>query len=122
MNTLLAAGRSQSVGEISQAWSSLNWFTLSNAGAVFNNIISVSIAIITVVAGIWFISILITGAVGLIGSGGDKAAVEEARRKITTGFIGLVVVVAGIFIVDLIGKIFGIDIRNPGEVLMGLRP
>ena len=67
------------------------------------------IGVMTVVAIIWFLFTLITGAISIIGSGGDKQALESARKKITTGVIGLVVVIASIFILDLIGTIFGID-------------
>lgn len=71
--------------------------------------ISMVIGVMTVVAIIWFLFTLITGAISIIGSGGDKQALESARKKITTGVIGLVVVIASVFILDLIGTIFGID-------------
>lgn len=71
--------------------------------------ISMVIGVMTVVAIIWFLFTLITGAISIIGSGGDKQALESAKKKITTGVIGLVVVIASIFILDLIGTIFGID-------------
>ncbi|EKE12942.1 MAG: hypothetical protein ACD_13C00113G0003 [uncultured bacterium] len=71
--------------------------------------ISMVIGVMTVVAIIWFLFTLITGAISIIGSGGDKQALESARKKITTGVVGLVVVIASIFILDLIGTIFGID-------------
>ena len=51
---------------------------------------------------------IITGSIGIISSGGDKAALESARKRITTGVIGFVVVVAAIFIVQLIGRLIGI--------------
>ncbi len=63
----------------------------------------------TIIAIIWFIFVLITGAISMIGAGGDKAQVENARKRITTGLIGLVVVVIAIFLVDLIGNLLGIE-------------
>lgn len=89
---------------------------------LLNSIISIAIAILTVVAGIWFLFLLITGAIGIMNAGGDKGAVADAQKKITMGFVGLVIVVAGIFIADLIGTIFGIDILNPGGILENLTP
>ena len=88
------------------------------AADLFNNIISSVIGLITIIAGIWFVFLLITGAIGIMSAGGDKAALEEARKRITSGLIGLIVVVAGIFLVDLIGGFLGLDILQPGETII----
>lgn len=90
------------------------------ASTLFNNIISSAIGLITIIAGIWFIFLLITGAIGIMSAGGDKTALEGARRRITTGLIGLIVVVAGIFLVDLIGGLLGLDILQPGQQIINL--
>jgi len=86
----------------------------------FSGIISSVIGIITVIAVIWFIFLLITGAVGIMSSGGDKAKVQAARSKITWGLVGLMVVVAGIFIIQLVGGLIGLDILNIGETIKSL--
>jgi len=84
-----------------------------NALGTFARFISSTIGLLTIIAVIWFVFVLITGAIGMIGAGGDKAALESSRKRITSGLIGMVVVVAGIFIVDLVGRILGIpDILN----------
>lgn len=83
-----------------------------NGISTLSSVISMAIGVMTVVAIIWFVFVFITGAIGMIGAGGDKQAMETARKKITTGIIGLVVVIAAIFIFDLIGTIFGIDLLN----------
>jgi hypothetical protein len=70
--------------------------------------ISGVIAVMTVVGIIWFLVVFITGAIGIISSGGDKQALETARKKITTAIIGLVVVVLAIVIINIIGKLLGI--------------
>ncbi len=77
---------------------------------ILNNTISTTIAILTIVAFIWFTIQFFLGAVGIITAGGDKAKVEGARNKITTGLIGIVVVIAATFIIQLVGTILGIDI------------
>ena len=79
-----------------------------SAPEVFTNFISSAIGLMTIIAIIWFVLLMIIGAIGIISSGGDKTALESARKRITTGVIGFVVVVAAIFIVQLIGKIIGI--------------
>jgi hypothetical protein len=52
----------------------------------------------------------------MISSGGDKNALESARKRISSALIGLAVVVASIFVIELVGKLLGIDlILNPAE-------
>ena len=79
-----------------------------DAVTVFTKFISSAIGLMTIIAIIWFAFVLIMGAIGIIGSGGDKASLETARKKITTGIVGLVVVIAAIFIIDLIGRLIGL--------------
>lgn len=79
----------------------------------FTQFISSVIGVMTIIAIIWFIFVLLSGAYSIITAGGDKAALESGRKRITSGLVGLVVVIAGIFIVDLIGTLIGIpDILN----------
>ena len=90
---------------------------------IFNFFISSTIGLLTIIAAIWFLFVLITGAISIISSGGDKAKVAEARGRITTGLIGLIVVIAGIFILELIGTLIGFDlILNPGEFIQRIPP
>jgi len=77
------------------------------AGSIFANIISSTIGLLTIIAAIWFIILLITGAYGFMTAGGDKGKVEEAKRRITTALIGFVIVIIGIFIVNLVGYLIG---------------
>jgi len=78
----------------------------------FSSVISMTIGVMTMIAFIWFTFVLITGAIGIISSGGDKQALENARKRITSGVIGLIIVIAAVFILDLIGTIFGIPYLN----------
>lgn len=75
---------------------------------IFSKFISSLIGLMTIVAILWFIFVFFTGVIGIIGAGGDKASLESARKRITSGIIGLVVVIAAIFIIDLIGGLIGI--------------
>lgn len=88
--------------------------TGANAPIQFQGAISKIIGVMTVVAFIWFTFQVIIGAIRIVASGGDKGAVESARKQITTGIIGVVIVVAAIFIVSLLGTILGLNnILNP---------
>lgn len=90
-------------------------FGIGESGNTLNSVISLIIAVMTVIAFIWFVIQFFIGALGIISSGGDKSKLEAARAKITTGIIGLVVVISAIFIISLIGSILGLDILNPGN-------
>ncbi len=74
----------------------------------FAKFISSAIGLMTIIAIIWFVFNFIIGAIGIISAGGDKAQLESSRKKIVSSIIGLVVVVAAIFIIRLIGFLLGI--------------
>jgi len=89
-----------------------------NALSLFNKFLSSTIGLLTIIAFIWFTFKLILGAISIMGAGSDKTALENARKDITTSIVGLIVVIAAVFIIDLIGKILGIDnILNPAAML-----
>ena len=89
----------------------------SGAINVFSNFISSAVGLMTIIAAIWFTFSFITGAIGIIGAGGDKAALENSRKKIVSAIIGLVVVIAAIFIIKLIGFLIGIpNILDLGQL------
>jgi len=81
--------------------------------SVFSKFISSAIGLMTIIAIIWFIFTFFIGAIGIITAGGDKQALESARKKIVNGVIGFVVTIAAIFVIRLIGALLGIpDILN----------
>jgi hypothetical protein len=84
---------------------------------MFAKVLSSVIGLLTIIASLWFIFLFMSGAVSWLTAGGDKARVQEAQKKITNGIIGLVVVIAAIFIIDLIGTIIGLDILNPVQFI-----
>lgn len=75
------------------------------------------VTVMTVVAAIAFVLYFVLAAFKWITSGGDKNTVAEAKSQMTQSVIGLIAVVAAIFIVGLIGKVLGIDILNPGKLI-----
>lgn len=89
-----------------------------SAGSIFSYFLSRAIGVITIIAFIWFLFTLFTGAVSIIGSGGDKQALENSKKKIFTGLIGVVVVIAGVFIARMIGAFLGIEnFMNPALLI-----
>lgn len=90
----------------------------AEAPSVFNQFISAVIGVLTIVAGLWFIFVFISGAISMISSGGDKGALESARKKIFGALVGLAVVIASVFLIDLVGKILGVNlILNPADFI-----
>ena len=85
----------------------------SGAVGIFSNFISGIIGILTIIAVIWAIFRIITGAISIISSGGDKQALETARKSITMGIVGLVVVIIALLLIELVGYFLGLnDILN----------
>lgn len=82
----------------------------STAPGILANIISVSIGVMTIIAIIWFVFIFISGAIGIMGAGADKNALEAAKKRISTGLIGLVIVIVAVFVIDLVGYLLGFPI------------
>lgn len=80
----------------------------TGGGTALARIISAAIGLLTVIGAIYFIFVLLTGAIAIIGSGGQKGGLEEGRQKITTGVIGLVVTISAMFILEVVSIIFGL--------------
>lgn len=57
-----------------------------------------------------FFFMLIIGAIAWISAGGDKANLENARGRISSALIGLVVLFATFAIIKLIEQFFHVDI------------
>ena len=63
---------------------------------------------------------LITGGFHWITSGGDKTNLEHARNKIIHAVVGLIVVASVFAVVNILGKLLGLDLLNlPIPVIRG---
>lgn len=72
--------------------------------------VSGAIGILLVVAALAFFFMLLIGGIQWIVSGGDKTGSENARKKITSALVGLLIVFAAWAIVNLIQALFHINI------------
>ncbi len=95
---------------------------ISPAANLLTNVISAIVGILTVCAGLWFILQFFIGAFGWLTSGSDKASLENAQKKLTNSVIGLVIVVAAIFIIEIIGNLLGLKILQPGDFILNMWP
>lgn len=91
-----------------------------SAPTTLSQVITTAIGVMTIVAFIWFVIQFFLGAVSIIGAGADKGKLEQARSKITTSLIGVVVVISAIFLIEIVGTIFGIEILDLPGLIEGL--
>lgn len=93
-----------------------------NAGPGFNllcnlsisngNIVGRVITIALIVAALIALGFLIFGGIRWILSGGEKEKVEEARGTIIAALVGLVIVFAAYFIINIVFGLFGLGNIN----------
>ena len=74
--------------------------------------ISGAVKLVMVIAALVFFFLLIIGGIQWMTSGGDKAATESARGRITAALIGLVIVFSAWAIATLLYTFFKVDIFN----------
>ena len=74
-----------------------------------NEVIAGSVSILIGVAGLVFFAILIIGGFRYLTAGGDEKAAAEARKTLSNGFIGLIIIVASFLISQLLFAVFGLD-------------
>lgn len=98
--------------------------TAEQAPTLFNLFISGVIGLMTTIAFIWFTFNFVIGAIGIITAGGDKGKIESARARITTGIIGIVVVISSLFIIQLLGSLTGVGniILRPTDIINLISP
>lgn len=90
---------------------------------LFSGIISKAIGLLTIVAGVYFIFLLISGGISWMSSGGDKAKLANARSTMFSGAIGLTIVVAALFLAEIFGGLINLpNILDPAAVLRSLGP
>jgi len=76
----------------------------------FQKLVPAAIGLIFVAGAIIFFFMLLIAGIQMITSGGDKAAVETARGRLTQALIGIVVLFSAFAIIKIIEGIFGISI------------
>lgn len=81
----------------------------SEGPTMFAKILSIVVGVMTFVAGIWFLLKIITAGYTFISSGGDANKLKEAQSQIINSLIGILIVVAAIFLLSLVGDILHVD-------------
>lgn len=93
---------------------------IASSTSAFEKLISNTLVVLTVVAGIAFVLYFLLGGLNWITAGGDKGKIDKAKGMMTGGAIGLIVIAVSYAITWIVGKALGIDILNPGTIIQGL--
>lgn len=106
-------GKFEGLGPLGTFINALSSQDVSTPLSLLNKVISTLIGLISAIAFIYFIVVFFTSALSWVSSGGDPKSIEKAQKQISTAIIGLIVVVAAIFIIQILGDLIGINILNP---------
>lgn len=87
-----------------------SFINTNNPVGFFQKLLPAAIGMLFVVGVTIFLFMIILGAIGWISSGGDKAALEAAKGKISNAIIGVVVLLSTFALVKIIETFFGINI------------
>ena len=81
----------------------------TDATTAAEKIVSQVIGALTVVAIIWFAIQIILAGYAFLTSEGDEKKMETARRRLTDGVLGLVIVIVAVALGSLIAKLAGVS-------------
>lgn len=83
---------------------------------------STLLAILTVLAGMFFIFYFVMGAFKWVTAGADSGNVQKARDQMTQSVIGMVIIVMSYSIIGLISNLFGFNVLQPMAELFSVIP
>ncbi len=85
-------------------------------------LISLTIGVITVSGGIYFLFQFLIGGYLWLSSSGDKTRLQSAQDRIIHALIGIIIIIAAYAIVSIVGGLLGIDIllKNPCTIIVQL--
>lgn len=86
-------------------------------------VISNIVGVMTIAAGIWFLLQLLLAGINWISAEGDAKKLQASQQRITSAFLGLLIVITGMILLSLASKFLGYDllITNPGDLINRLR-
>jgi hypothetical protein len=76
------------------------------------NILSAAIPFVLGFAGLGLLLMLIAAGYTFLTSAGDAKKMEQGKQQLTNALVGFIIVFAAYWIVQLIGKIFGLESIN----------
>ncbi len=122
INKILAAASSGDLGTFKAPSEAFAPETAEAAGMTFDRVLSIALGGFTLVAALYFLFSLLVAGFNWMGAAGDTGKIQKARDTMTNGLIGLIIIVGVYAIAGVIGTMLGIDILNPGDLLLELGP
>ncbi|MEO8581544.1 MAG: hypothetical protein ABI425_03080 [Patescibacteria group bacterium] len=119
---LIAATQDVSIGQFQGAGTGVFDPTITGACNSLEGIISLILGFLTVLAGLAFLLYFLFGALQWTLAGGDEGKVETAKKQMTNGAIGLIIVIISYGIMAVIGGALGLDLLAPGTAINALNP
>jgi hypothetical protein len=95
--------------------------SISTSSTNIGEIISKILPYIFGAAAILLLIYLVTAGFSMMMSRGDPKAMQGAQAKITNALIGFVIVVMAFLIVQLLGRILGLQINESFSQIFGIR-
>ncbi len=96
--------------------------TQATAAEALSQFISNMIGFLTILAGILFMLYFFFSALQWATAGSDEGKVESAKKQMTNGAIGLIIVILAYGIIAALGSIVGLDILDPRDAIRLLNP
>jgi hypothetical protein len=85
------------------------------------SLLSRGIGVATIAAILYFAIQIILAGFSFLSSEGDEKKAESARKRITDGLVGIIVVIAAVTLVSLLGRILGLgNILNLDQVFTNM--
>jgi uncharacterized membrane protein YphA (DoxX/SURF4 family) len=121
---LLAQGAQVPLGELKPPTQAFAPDVSSNLGAVapLGKVLTTLIGFLTTLAGLMFLVYFLLAALSWITAGGEKGKIETAKSQMINSAIGLIIVIATYAIVGIVGGVLGLDILNPGKIILNIAP
>ncbi len=85
------------------------------------SLISNTLVVLTVVAGLAFTIYFLLGGLNWITAGGDKGKIDKAKAMMSNGAIGIIIIAVSYAIVWIVGTALGLNILEPGKIIGGLK-
>lgn len=105
VSTVLAADEVVDIEPIANAGNFFGYTCIAN---LVSNIVSVAL----IIASVTFFILLVWAGIDWLTSGGDKARVESAQKRITNALIGIIIVASSWALYQLVLNFLGVNLQN----------
>lgn len=86
-------------------------------GSQIERILTMAVGFLTVVGGLTFLIFFLIGGITWITAAGDTKKVEDAKKYMTNGAIGIIIIVAAYAVIWIVGEVLGLKILNPADTI-----